>query len=146
MRPVGRAAARIVPAALGGLLFGLAYGLPAIGTCSRDPARSITWFDNATVLFFGWLGIFAFQIGWFANLAFACNLVAVLRGVASPHWRLVVHGALLLVGLLTLQPALGMELPHNEAWSEPICRLGTGVWLWVAAHLVILAGAARKTW
>jgi hypothetical protein len=135
---------RVVLCFTGAALFLLACAFPAIGTCSRDPAPVINWFDNATLVFAGGLGIFALQVGWFANVGLVANLATALRGRPIARWRLVLHAGPLVIGVLTLQPALGMELPHNEAWSEPICRLGAGFWLWLAAHVAILASAIMR--
>jgi hypothetical protein len=134
-------ATRLCVGLSGGALFGLATAFPAIGTCSRDPARMIDWFDSSTVLFFGGLGPFAGQIGWFANLALVANLVSLLRGHCPRRGVLILHALLFTIGGVTLQPGLHFELPHNEAWSEPICRLGAGFWIWAASHLTILGGA-----
>lgn len=120
--------------------FAAAYAFPAIGTCSRDPAGTINWFGNDTVLVFGWLGILGLQIGWFANLALGRALLALIRGSPPTRRLLVVHAGTFVVGCLTLQPALGFRLWHNEAWSEPICRLGPGFWLWALAHVVAVGG------
>lgn len=82
MAAIDRPAVRLGCAAAALALFCAAYAFPAIGTCSRDPARMINWFDNSTVLFFGWLGIFNLQFGWFANIALGA------RSASTPHsWR-----------------------------------------------------------
>lgn len=129
--------------AAGSLAFFLvACAFPAIGTCSRDPAHLINWFENSVVVLFGWLGVFLFQLGWFANLPLVVHLMALMLDWRPRRWLLATHAVLLSIGAITLQPALGFDLPHNEAWSEPICRLGAGFWLWLAAHAVALAAMA----
>jgi hypothetical protein len=141
MAPITHPAIRIGCVAAGLALFCAACLFPTIGTCSRNAPPAITWFDNQTVAAFGWLGIFALQIGWFANIPFAANLVALARNRRPGRRRIAVQAVTFLGGSLTLQPVLGLRLWHNEAWSEPICRLGPGFWLWAAAQALVLAAA-----
>lgn len=122
--------------------FAAAMAFPAVGTCpDARGGPSPEWFDNRYILLFGWLAVFIGQAGWFANIPFALTITALLRGRVPGRWLVAAHAGLLALGVVSLQPRFGMRLPHNEAFSDPVCRIGGGFWLWVAAHVVTIAAA-----
>ena len=139
------AVVRIAAVGIALACFVAALAYPAVGTCLGS-AREVTWFENSNVLLFGWLAVFAFQPGWFANIPFAIAVFKLWRGqrVALP----LVGAQAVLVGaaLVTLHPSLGFRLPHNEGFDEPVCALGPGFWLWVAAQATVLLVSLSLLW
>ena len=128
--------------ALAGLaLFLSALAFPAIATCSRTAEHVPNWFHNDTILFFGWLAILLGQWGWLANIPFLVNVVRLMRGRRPGFVWPAIQAFFLAVAVVTLQRSWGMRLPHNEAWDEPVCWLGTGFWLWAGAQALVCAAA-----
>lgn len=130
----------ILAAIVGVTAFVAALAFPAVGTCYRGSDGALpNWFENQNIIFFGWLAAAAGQVGWFANVPFALNIHSLLRGARPNGWFIVLEAGLLGFAVFSLQPRLGLRLPHNEGYDEAICYLGTGFWLWVMAHGVVLA-------
>jgi hypothetical protein len=127
--------------ALALLLFFGALAFPAVGTCPQSGADVPNWFGNDTILFFGWMAVLTGQWGWMANIPFAINVVLLMLGRRPGFWSPGIQAFFLAVAVMTLLPSRGMRLPHNEAWDEPVCWLGTGFWLWVAAQALVCAAA-----
>lgn len=138
-RPVRIAAIGLAAAA--SLCFFAALHYPAVGTCYAPGSPLPDWFENQNILLFGWMAIFVGQIGWYANIPFAAILISLMRGRRPPWYALAAQVGLAGLGIATLQPAFGMMLPHNEGYSEPVCWLGIGFWLWGAAQLLAFCGA-----
>lgn len=135
---------RIALAALaltGTALFLGALAFPAVGTCPRSGADLPNWFDNLNLLFFGWMAILVGQWGWLANIPFLINTAMLALGRRPGFWLPGMQAFFLGIALLTLHPSWGLRLPHNEAWDEPVCWLGTGFWLWVAGQAVVCGAA-----
>lgn len=105
------------------------------------------WFDNSNILFFGWMAAVFGQFGWFANIPFFVSAVLLIRGRRPPSVLPILQAVFVLMAVVTLQRSLGMRLPHNEGYEEPVCWLGAGFWLWVAAQsmMCLAALAARHT-
>ncbi len=135
-------ALRALAALVAVLIFLAALAYPAVGTCAANGGLNRpNWFDNTTILFFGWLAVFAGQFGWFANVPFFLNVAGLLRD-RHPHRIVPIAQAFLLfVAIVTLRPASGLRLPHNEAFDEPLCYLGVGFWMWVVAQSIVLAAS-----
>lgn len=127
------------------VLFFAALAFPAVATCSREDASIPNWFHNDTIFFFGWLAILAGQWGWLANIPFLINVVLLILGRRTGFWSPGIQVLFLFVAVVTLLPSRGMRLPHNEAWDEPVCWLGAGFWLWVAAQALVCAAAVAGT-
>lgn len=127
------------------ILFFAALAFPAIATCSREDQSLANWFHNDTILFFGWMAILLGQWGWMANIPFLINVVLLIRGRRTGFWSPGIQAFFLAAAVMTLLPSWGMRLPHNEAWDEPVCWLGTGFWLWVAAQALVCAAAVAAT-
>ncbi len=125
--------------------FVAALAYPAVGTCLGS-AREVTWFENSNILLFGWLAIFAGQPGWFANVPFAIAVFRLTRRQRVALPLIGVQAALLGIALVTLHPGLGLRLPHNEGFDEPVCALGPGFWLWVAAQATVLLVSLSVLW
>lgn len=119
------------------LFFFAALAFPAVGTCVMSTTAEPNWFDNANILLFGWLAIIQGQIGWFANVPFAVNVVKLVLGKKPVLTAALAQALLLFAAVWTLRPSAGMELLHNEAFDEPVCRLGPGFWLWVTAQTLV---------
>ncbi len=123
------------------LLWLAALCFPSLGTC-RDGVT--TWFDNSTVLFFGWAGAVSGMMGWYANL-FLCRCVYFLASGRVPTLTMG-----LFTFLLACSSFVPAELAHNEATSEPLCAWGAGFWLWFgcagAAFLLAIHGALHVAW
>lgn len=119
-------------AAFGLFLTALQYS--SIGTCvSGTPP--VTWFENQTVVLFGWGGLIFGQLGWYANLAFGWSLLHLLAG-RLPSFKHIT----LLHAVLVFWALLPIPLAHNEGYKEPVCALGAGFWLWVAAQAIAATG------
>jgi hypothetical protein len=121
--------------------FVLALAFPAVGTCYAPGSPLPDWFENQNILFFGWMAALVGQFGWFANIPFAVTLVFLARGKPLPWYVPAGQLTFLIFAIVSLLPAFGMMLPHNEGYSEPVCWLGRGFWLWVAAQAIALVGA-----
>lgn len=124
--------------------FGGALSFPAVGTCINGYGPH--WFKNENVLIWGWTALLIGQIGWYANIPFAINSVNLVRNKRSHAGYLIAQFVLLLTAMVTLHPTFGMQLPHNEAWSEPVCALGLGFWMWVGAHVSIILASLFLRW
>lgn len=127
------------------VLFFSALAFPAVATCSRSDESIPNWFHNDTIFFFGWLAILAGQWGWLANIPFLINVVLLILGRRTGFWSPGIQVFFLIIAVVTLLPSRGMRLPHNEAWDEPVCWLGTGFWLWGAAQALVCATAVVAT-
>ena len=122
--------------------FGAALAFPAIGTCYGGSSCEIpNWFENQNILLFGWMAIFAGQIGWFANIPMVLNIRTLFSGHVPSFWLVGSEAALLATAVFTLQPSFGLRLPHNEGYDEAVSYLGRGFWLWVVAHAVVVVAA-----
>ncbi|WP_159011171.1 hypothetical protein [Bradyrhizobium sp. S69] len=92
----------------------------------------MTYFDNATIVFFGALGPMFGTFAWYANVFLFVATVRLALGRAP--WLLSD-----LAGLaLALTSFRIVELMHNEAFSEPVCAWGIGFWLWLACFVIVL--------
>ena len=126
------------------LIFVTALSFPAVGTCINGYGPH--WFENGNILFWGWAALLVGQIGWYANIPYVINAASITRNKNPRPAHLVAQIVLLLIAILTLLPSFGMELPHNEAWSEPLCSLGPGFWMWVGAQASIAVAAIWLRW
>ena len=138
-------AVRLMPmAAVACFVLALAY--PSVGTCSNNPAdHAVHWLDNTMLALFGWLGVLAGQFGWYANITLFCIAMIVIFGRQPFYALLIAHAALLVLGTISLVPGVGIDIPVNEAFSEPICRLGAGFWLWFMANVIgLIAGISAR--
>lgn len=134
-------AAKVLRRAAAGLMVVLwlaALCFPSLGTCRNG---ATTWFDNSTVLFFGWGGAVSGMMGWYANLfLFRCVYFLVSGRVPTLSMGLFAF-------LLACSSFVPVELAHNEAESERLCAWGTGFWLWFGsagvAFLVAIHGSLR---
>lgn len=126
--------------------FGAALAFPAIGTCYAGSNGTLpNWFENQNILLFGWLAVFVGQVGWFANIPFALNIRSFLRQRLPSRLAVASESVLVASAAASLQPVAGMSLPHNEGYSEAVCFLGVGFWLWLSAHFtVIMASVALR--
>ncbi len=132
---------RLAVVALPVALFLSALAFPAVGTCTVPGTSETNWFENENIVLFGWLAMFVGQAGWFANIPFFWNAMSLLRDRPPRPLLIALQGSLVVIAIVSLQPAIGMRLPHNEGFDEPVCRLGRGFWLWVAAHASMIAAA-----
>ncbi len=107
----------------------IATFFPALGTCHSG---RITWFDNLTVVFFGWLGPFFGMFGWYANLPLCISLIWLYR-LKTPNIIVAVLG--LGLASTTFAP---VRMAHNTLRSEDLCVWGPGFWLWYACFVIVL--------
>ena len=136
-------------ATAGACLFVGALFSNTIGTCpysaslkAKAPELYVHWFDNPTVALFGWAGLFAGQMAWFANPCMAYILIKLINDDRPKTIFLILC---LVFGLQSLAP---IPLPHNEAYSEPVCAdgLGAGLWMWTGCCvLFVLSGLLQAT-
>lgn len=136
--------ARVALVVVSLLIFVAALSFHSVGTCINGYGPH--WFKNENVLFWGWTALLVGQIGWYANVPCAINAASIVRNKKPRPAYLVAQVVLLLIAIVTLLPSFGMELPHNEAWSEPVCRLGLGFWMWVCAQVSIASAAIWLRW
>jgi hypothetical protein len=93
---------------------------------------TIEWFDNQTVVWFGWAGFMFGQYGWYANVPFCFALIYLLLGKVPRSDGL--PAAQLVLVACAFVPA---PLAHNEGYSEPVCAFGPGFWLWILAQAIV---------
>ena len=84
-------------------------------------------------------------MAWLANIPFLINVVLLFLGRRTGFVSPAMQVFFLVAGVVILLPSWGMRLPPNEAWDEPVCWLGTGFWLWVAAQALACATAVAGT-
>jgi hypothetical protein len=107
---------------------------PSIGTCYKD-SESITWFDNVTVVWWGWGGLFFGQYGWYANIPFAIGLISLILG--RRFYSYIIPSIQIILFLWAIMP---IPLAHNEGYSERVCAHGSGFWLWIGAQALVAMG------
>ena len=87
---------------------------------------------------FGWLGLFAAQPAWYANLT---GLVLCFAAILPA--RAALRGLVWLHLVLAACAFLPMSLPHNEAGADPVCLAGYGPgFFWWLGWVVLAALAA----
>lgn len=126
--------------------YALSLVLPGFVTQSDDPS-SANWLGYF-ILGIGWLGMFASQFAWYANLLFlAAAIAARFKGPA------VGAGLAALAFALGLQSFMFHDFPLDEggARTAVVDHLANGFYVWelsfllLAAHcLVMLIAGARK--
>jgi hypothetical protein len=117
------------------ILFSLAMLFPALGTCPQIDPGNVDWLPNHHVLFYGPLGAFFLEFGWYANIPLAIVLVAIARGRPVSRWIIVTQV------ILTLSSFVPVELIGPSESATTICRWGPGYWMWFAAQSIAVAGA-----
>jgi hypothetical protein len=135
------------PSALVSLLpsaicFAAALAAPAVTFWNTNSNKLETlpgWQCAAT----GFLAIFAGQLSWIANLWFLAGGVLLLTG----RWKLA--AALGAGSLLVALHAFALKthpLPANEGGvgELQLRAFGAGYWLWLAAFVLLAAGAAWR--
>ena len=116
----------------------------SIGTCITSgyfaPPRIISWFDQSTIIFWGWGGLIFGQLGWFANITAMSLASGALHNLPPKQSILVLHS------VFVINSALPIPLAHNEGYKEMMClaSYGTGYYCWaIAMALIALAGHFR---
>lgn len=108
------------------LLWALSLALPVAVIREQD-----VW-QGWMVLAFGFLGIFNWQFGWFANWVFLPATIAGMIWTHPSRRRRVV------VLFLLIPPVIGAMLWREVAYDDgrhAIARFGAGYFVWIAAML-----------
>ena len=111
------------------LIWGASLALPTLTTCSSG-------YDHAPGVFLlaiGWMGAFAFQPAWLANILMVVVAIMLLVRQRAPVW----------LGIATaLIAACGFYFPaiYDDRGTIPICHYHVGYYLWFVAAAAALIG------
>ena len=120
-------------------LFVLACCLPALQMAKDNEVNF-----GIHTLAFGWLGLFAGVMGWYANPLWA---IGVLFSAFRKRIPAVLFGVLAIPVALTVFGDIGRQLPGDEGnvTKTAIVRLLPGAWLWFASLVSLpIAALFRK--
>lgn len=87
------------------------------------------------LLFWGWLGVFYGQIGWYANLPFFVASILFVVGEYRISWW-VALGAGLIASTSLVPRTFHCSTPHGST-EIPIVGYGLGLYAWLGAFLVL---------
>lgn len=115
-------------------LYLVSLALPALGDADSPP------YIGVAVLLTGWMGVLLNEYRWFANPFFIVALIGLSMPRVTPAW---VKGTAFVGLVLALSSLLPISLPGCDEAS--ICKVPAerlaGAYIWMAAYLVLYAGA-----
>jgi ATP/ADP translocase len=122
------------------VLFAISIGLPTGWWSADDGTLFSKW--GTEMLFLGWMGPLAFQIGWYGNPLLLVSWITGALSSTRRGWMAssVIAGlALLVAGTSLLTLPLFEIFGRNEAEGATLTIPGPGIFVWLGSFLLVLA-------